>query len=340
MNKKRILIIGDPHFREKLGYADYIKDGRKAEEQEVLDAIVKQSHDCDEVVFLGDNFNAKNNTSDVIKKFVVFLERFRGKQLYLISGNHTKHADGRTAIDFLKEINNPNWHVITTGVEEINGLTFLPYMTKPELDAKDDAEGIKKVMKMLPDGKILFAHHAISDSMAGVVSTNIFNEIVLPKTKLEKKFKLIIGGHIHTPQKVSEQIYIAGSIFNNEVGEIQKYVYKVNRETLKVESFTLPGRGLYKVENPSVATLEKIPTSSIVKVVMTNPELETTIPAIKEFLERFDAFLFLEQYPTKRKKIHFEKGMLDLKVENLLKIYAKEKDIDLKKLNNAWKLIK
>jgi len=340
---KKILVIGDLHLREKLGYADYIKNGRKKEGEQVLDHIIKESSDCDTVILLGDNFNARNNTSEVIKRFVAFLERFNDKDIYILSGNHEKNADGKTAIDFLREVNKPNWTIITNEIliKNTEGMTFLPYMTKPELEAKDDAAGTKKLMTMLTSGKMLFLHHAISDSMAGVVSTNIFNEIVLPKTGLEKKYQLIFGGHIHTPQVLKgDRTYIAGSIFNNEIGDTQKYVWKIDKTKLTVSQHKLPGRGIYKLENPSVADINKIAKKEIIKVVINDKKIKKDVAVIKKALEKFDAYLLLEQYPNERKKVHFEEGMLELDVEKLLDIYAKEKKIDRKALKVGWDLIK
>ena len=34
LNKNRILIVGDLHMKERLGYADYIEDGREGEKEE------------------------------------------------------------------------------------------------------------------------------------------------------------------------------------------------------------------------------------------------------------------------------------------------------------------
>ena len=340
---KKIGIIGDLHLKEKLGYSDYVKGNRKEEEKEIFDSIVETLGDCDEIVFLGDNFNSKNNTSEVIKKLVVFLERFSDKKLYILAGNHEKHADGRSAIDFLKEIDKPNWKVITNEifVTEDKEMVFLPYMTKPELEVEDNDSGTKRIMKTLKKGKFFFAHHAISDSMVNGISTSIFDEVILPKDKLEKLYDIIFAGHVHTPQELKGgKIFISGSIFNNEVGEKGKYVWKVDKETLEVASYKLPGRGIYKLENPTIEKINKIDKSNILKVVINDKKLKKEISKIKNELKKFDASILLEQYSNERKKVHFEEGMLDLKVDKLLDIYAKEKKVDIKKLNLAWNLIK
>ena len=72
----KILLIGDTHWKDNLSYADYISDGRVAEKKEILDFIIESSKDCDHIVFLGDFFNSKNNSSEVNRQAVEFLEKF------------------------------------------------------------------------------------------------------------------------------------------------------------------------------------------------------------------------------------------------------------------------
>ncbi len=83
----KILAVGDLHFRNELGYADYIPDHREAEKKGVLDFIVKQAKNHEAVVLLGDIFNARNNSSKVIREVVEFIERFEDKEVYMIAGN-------------------------------------------------------------------------------------------------------------------------------------------------------------------------------------------------------------------------------------------------------------
>jgi DNA repair exonuclease SbcCD nuclease subunit len=340
----KIGIIGDLHFKDSLGYADYISDRREKEKKEILDFIVEKLNDCDEIVMLGDQLNGRNNSSRVLKEFVAFLTRFGNKQIFILGGNHEKLADGTSALDFLRETPLPNWHIITTSTENnLTGIHYCPYFTKPELGVNNNLEGQKLIMKKLTGGDILFVHHAISDTdtISGI-NTNLFDEIVLPKKELEKRYKLIIGGHIHKPQQKGQTI-ITGSIFNNEVGEQDKMLWKIDRETLVVEKINLPGRIITKLENPTDSDLKQIQSGSIVKIVLKDPELKTSVETIKKKVKAAvgadGAYLFLEQYPNERKKIHFEEGMVDFSVINLLQVYAKTKKIDHKKLTYAFELI-
>lgn len=334
---RKIGIIGDFHAKDNLSYYEYIKDQRKSEKREIMDFIVDYFSDCNSVVFMGDNLNSKNNSSETIKDFIQFVERFNDKDVYIIPGNHEKRGNGKSAIDFMKEINKPNWHVITTpGFVKVynHQMYFLPYMSLPELEVSNNLEGRDSILSHMDKNtehrKYLFAHHAISDTFSnGGISTNTFNEIILPKKQLESLFEKVFAGHIHKPQEDGNTV-ITGSVFNNEAGETEKFVWKVNVDTNNIEKGKLPGRPIYKFENPSIKTLQELPSSGIIKVVVTSRDVN--IENIKEELKRFDCHVLLEHYPNERKKIHFDEGALDFSINNLLKMYSEEKKIPLDKL--------
>lgn len=335
----KILAIGDQHFRDNLGYSEYISDGRKGEKKEILDFIIKESKDCDHIVLMGDNFNSKNNSSETNREYVEFLERFEDKEVYVISGNHEKKGDGKTAIDFLGEVRKQNWHIFTKPNSiELGKLKvdFLPYMLNSELEVDSCEEATKHIMKHLDGGDILFAHHAISGTTFNGIKTDLFKEIVLPKEKLEKKYKLVVAGHIHTPQQYGN-VVITGSLFTNEMGDTEKYIWKID-EKLNVEKIRVPAREIHKIENPTLVQLTEYPKNSIVKIVLTDKKIDTE--EIKIVASGFDAYLLVEDYPSTRKKAHLEEGKaFDFSIEALLKLYAEEKGIDLQKLLTGLQLI-
>jgi DNA repair exonuclease SbcCD nuclease subunit len=335
-----ILVIGDLHFRESMSYADHIDDRRIGEKKEVLDFIVKQAEDCTDVVIVGDALNLRNNPSEVIREFVAFIERFADKQLYIIAGNHEKRGNGKTAIDFLGEIDKPNWHIMARpSAFEISGLKvdFLPYMTKHELGVQDNVEGAKLCIDALHGGDILFHHHAVSDTVSHEVMTNLFNEIVLPKTAVEKKYKLVVGGHIHTPGEYGKTV-VTGSVFNADMGETKKYVWKIDPKTIKAKKIALPGRGIYKLVNPTEKDISQILVHNIVKVIVTDRSID--VEAIKKLLSKHDAHLIVEQYPDERERVHFEDGAIDLSVEHLIDIYAEAKKVNKDVLLKGYELIR
>ena len=341
-------VTSDFHLKDDLAYADYVKDRRIPEKKEILDFIIKEFKDCHTIVLCGDQFNKRNNPSEIVKEFVEFIERFGDKNMIILAGNHEKFGTGKSAIDFLKEIKGKdNWTICTKEILNIDmglitkiRITLVPYTTNTELGVKDNKEGAKKIMKRLDGGDIIFVHHAISNiSLGPGQSTNLFNEIVLPKNELEKRYKLVVGSHIHKPQEDKNTIII-GSVFNNEVGETQKYIWKIDEKTLKVEKIALPGRGVYGLENPTIKDLDKIGKHNIVKATFTDSKYKNNLDELKQELRKFDAHILLEQYPHERKKLHFEEGMLEFSVEQLLDLYAKTKKVDSNKLKRAWELVK
>lgn len=333
-------IIGDLHFKESLGYADYVTDGRRPEREEILNFIVDTFKECDTIVFLGDLLNSRSNSPHTIKSLVNFIEQFHGKEVYMIAGNHEKYGDGRSALDFLKEIKNPKWHVITNEIFSVGSMTFLPSFSKSEKGKDTNEEFIKEIMSLLPGGDILFHHFAVTDTLTNSgISVEAFSEPIFTRKNLEKKYKLIVGGHIHAAQCVGKTV-VSGSIFNNEVGEKEKYIWTID-DALKVKQIKLPGRAIYKLENPTEAELDAIDPSSIVKVVITKKLERSKVDELKERLAKFDAFLVSEQVPNERKKIEFGNGeaVTEFSIEQLLEVYSKERGVDLAKLKLGFELI-
>lgn len=332
-------IIGDLHFRETMAYGDIIADRRESEKAKVLDTIVQEFSDCPAVALLGDGLNLRNNPSEVIREFVSFLERFSGKDVYVIAGNHEKRGDGRSAIDFLAEIQGKHWKIFTKPEKVIvlgREIVFLPYMTKHELGVEDIKDGAKKLLADLPSGDVLFHHHAVSNTLSNGTMTDVFNEVVLPKEEIEKRFKRIVGGHIHTPGEYGKTI-VTGSVFCTDMGEREKFVWKLDEKTLAMTKIILPGRGIIKLVNPSLSDISRELKHNIVKVLLTDRSI--SLPSLLPELEKFDAHVVVEQYPNEREKVHFEDGGIDLRVEHLLDIYAEAKKIDKDLLHQGLSLI-
>lgn len=336
----KILILGDMHFKDNLSYADYVQDRRIPEKKAILDFIVDSSSDCSAIVFMGDNMNSKNNSAKSIREFIEFVERFDDKKVYIILGNHEKKGDGSSALDFMEEINKPNWTIVTRKPLTVDGgYTFLPYMSNSELGCSTSKGSLEKILPELSGGTYLFAHHAISDTFAqDGVNVNDFKEMILPKEELESRYSMIIAGHVHYPQQIGRTI-ITGSTFTDACGDHEKFIWKINPLNDEVEKLKVPGRGIYKIINPTAGKLEKISKDSIVKCVITDKAID--IEKIKMMLSEYDAYILIEQYPNERKKLHFDDGgSMDFTIEQLLSAYSKEKNIDYKKLIEGYEIIK
>lgn len=252
---------------------------------------------------------------------------------------HEKTGDGKSAIDFMKEINNKRWHIITNEIVEIDGDVFCPYFYKGELECDTFEEASDKLLSMLPKGKNLFIHHAISGHNVKGIRTDDLNEIVLPRAKITKKYENIFCGHLHEAYcDPKNSIIYAGSIMTNEVNEGEKFVY--TSEDGKTKEHHLPTRSIIKIEDPTFRDMREFPKNSIVKVIFTKKPNGTFLHSLKEHLTEYDASILVEDYKTERKIIKFSDGELNLDISNLLSVYAKEKKIDLAKLQAGYDLIK
>lgn len=340
----KILVVGDLHFKYELSYASCIKDGRRSEWEAVKEEIHSTSKDCDAVVLLGDNFNARHNHSSVIKEFVNFLNGFGNKEIHILAGNHERYGDS-TAIDFLKNIKPSNWFIYTEPkLTTVAGqpAMMIPFMTPALLGVNSKEDGVQALLKMLPNSALplAFCHQGISGSRLNNIVVDFFNEIVLSKEELEKHFWHIFGGHIHGKQMLFPSTYITGNIFSNEVGDHSKSIWTYKSDgTMNVEvtEIPLPVRGIYKIVWEG-ANINSIPLHSIVKCYIT--DRETNLDLVRNTLKSFDASIIIEQYPSEREKIHFEDGVLDLSVETMLKHYAEAKRLSYEDLKEGFELIR
>jgi len=336
MNK--VCVVGDLHFKSELSYSASIKDGRRSEWEDIKRTIFNTAKDCSEIVLMGDNLNARNNTSAVLKEFVEFLKEFGDKPVHILVGNHERQGE-TTALDFLKKINYPNWNIYTNITENVNLVgkkaTFVPWIT-PALIGVETIEQVKEKLSKLPKADISFFHHAI----AGTEGTEFFNEVVIDQSSL--KSGMTFGGHIHKPQKLTDNIIVTGSVITAEVGEHKKSIWVWDGDTNNVDEIPLPVRGIYKINwDESVdmkKVLNQIPAKSITKCIVTNTK--TVMTLVKDSVKGFDSVLIVEQYPNEREKIDYGEDGLDLSIDSLLKLYAKSKEIKYSDLKEGFELIK
>ena len=339
----KILVTGDMHFRYELPYSNSIKDGRKEEWNNVKNVIQLTAKNCDAVVLLGDNFNARHNNSSVIKEFVNFLEEFGEKEVHILAGNHERYGTS-TAIDFLKGLK-PNWFIYTEpklSVVAGQPVMMIPFMNPSLLGVDTKEKGVEELLKLFPINTtpLAFCHQGIVESVYYGHPVEEWNEIVLPKKMVEKHFWHTFAGHVHSKQLLFPSIYITGSVFTQEVGELSKsiwvYTSDVNMDT-KIEEIQLPVRSIVKIIWEE-GEIQDIPKNSIVKCYVT--KRTTDIEEVKKWLTQFDASIVIEQYDLDRSKAHFESGVLDLSVETMLEKYAEAKNLPLQDLLQGFEIIK
>lgn len=342
----KICIIGDFHARLALPYASAFEDGRRSEWEGIKKKILETAVSCDAAVLLGDIFDTRHPNSSTITEVIEFLKGFGDMPVHILVGNHCRHGF-KTALDFLDRLQHPTWHVYTKPhYGKIGDLTanFIPYITPAMVEVGTYEEAVVEILDHLQPADLFFCHQAITGSKVAGGLVDLFNEVVFPKEALELSQGRIYGGHIHVPQKISEKTYIAGNVFTHEIGEYGKIILVHDTEDKTTTEVQLPVRGIYKVTINELGVvsdgvpLEKIPDNSIVKCIVTSREV--SVDAIKEDLSRFDASIIIEQYPSERTKTHFVDGALDLSVDNLLKVYAEQRELSYEDLREGYDLIR
>lgn len=342
----KILIIGDIHMRQDIPFSASIEDGRSGEWEKVKKFLHLKAEDCDAVVLLGDVLNSKHNHSSVNAELVTFLHGFGKKEIHIIAGNHERYGKN-TALDYIKKMYIPNWNVYVEPCSAyIAGQECLmvPFMTPGSMGVATREEAVEKIFSrgyFPAKVNLIFAHHAIDESSVAKYLT----EIVLPKKELEKRADHTFFGHIHKPEEISDKIHGTGSVFTQEVGEEEKFVWTI--EDGVIEGEKVPCRGIYKVEfnkvdkgeDLSTYPLLDIPKDSIVRATILSKDAD--VDTIKKWGSRFDGFSLVMDIKGERRKLQFdEKAVFDTSVESLLEIYAKEKKISLPLLQEGYNLIK
>jgi len=342
----KVLIVGDPHFRYQLPYSTALPDGRASEWEGVKRFLKELAEDCEEVVLMGDNLNSKHNHSTVNSEFVRFLQDFGEKKIHMLVGNHERYGH-ESALDFVKDMNHPLWKVYDEITETTIGgkkTLMLPFLTAGVLGAANLEEAQVALTKELESrgaAEYLFHHHVAEGTIWGQSSeTAELHEVHVPKSSFPL-YKKVVGGHIHKRNWVTDDVLVTGNLFTNEVGEHDKAVFILDTETNAVTEHKVPCRGIYKVEVREPNIPAEIPDSSIVKVIVTNPELQGPgVAKIRTLCSRFDAFVLVEQYPRKRKKINIsEAGALDFSLENLIKVYAEARKVPAADLERGLELL-
>lgn len=328
----KILALGDAHFRDNYSYCEKFEDRRVQERQDIEDAIVKATKPCDTIVILGDVFDSRQNSYRTVKNITSFIERFGDKRVLILAGNHSKAADGTSALDYLAEVSNKNWIFAINKVVNVDGLILIPYFYKKEWGVETNEEVVEKIMAEVPKKCVgIFLHHAIGKTKTeSGQMTDLFNEPVLDGKELSKRAVRVIGGHIHLAQD-NGNVHVAGSLMNADVGEVaDKRVIRWDTETDKFESITLPGRKFAKLVNPTRAELEKIKDFNGLVRIITNKHID--IP------EGFAEAVSIMEMPKENRK---KAAMVDdFSMENLLKIYSKTKDLSYERLLEGYNLVR
>lgn len=169
----------------------------------------------DRLIFLGDVFNKRKPSPEVLLKFMELLKyilgKHRGIKIDIVRGNHdssTKADDGITALSLFEML--PNVKVWThSGVDEEDGFAFVPHY--------EDTNTIRKFLQSVPLDYRVFGHfgcvgyhNSAGDYDGGIEIDDIHHETVL--------------GHIHHHAKQGK-VTILGTPYTTQFSESGKASY-------------------------------------------------------------------------------------------------------------------
>jgi DNA repair exonuclease SbcCD nuclease subunit len=185
----------------------------------------------------GDLINDKDLIYTVAQTaFKNFLVEYSDIEFIIISGNHDLSSTGNNQASAISVFSDyPNVTIVDDVYIEGNR-TYLAY-----------SHNIFDKLKSIKDTDILISHFGISEAMlqSGMsISTNV-------KMSDLKRFKLVLLGHYHKPQHISNgdmNLYYSGNICHlnwNDKNE-QKRFLVYDDETLEVQSVDLVGFKEYK----------------------------------------------------------------------------------------------
>jgi len=184
------------------------------------------------VDILGDVHNDKDIIyTDAQNVFINVLNRFPDLNFHIFSGNHDMSSKGEfqsTAIQPLDQVNNVECYYEPTVIDNI---TIVPYSNKM----------VEHIMNADPNA-ILLSHFGLNEAKVSS-GISIVSDISL---RLLSKFKLVLLGHYHKPQKLENKhttLYYTGNPIHLNWGDKNdsKRFLMYDTDTLEVVSLKLSG---------------------------------------------------------------------------------------------------
>jgi DNA repair exonuclease SbcCD nuclease subunit len=206
------IVIGDPHFQVTNIPEVNMFIAR------LLDLIVEK--DPDYIICLGDLLHTHERLhTTALNKAYEFIDKIRAiKPVYVLVGNHdmTNNQQFLTQnhwMNGMKEWDNVT--IVDTVVPlEVDDKLFLfcPYVPNGRfVEALDTYEGD------WTDASCIFAHQEFHGCKMGAITS-------IDGDKWKESYPHVISGHIHSKQKIQENVYYTGSAMQHAFGESTKNI--------------------------------------------------------------------------------------------------------------------
>lgn len=268
----KLLIVGDVHLDKgtSIGknYGPGKLNSRNEDKFRLLEWVKSKAkeYDVKNVVFTGDVFENYNADNIIVQLFFSYLKTYEKENInvHIALGNHDIKRIGSEHHSILNLINIVElpfckvYSDISTVEIEDGFLTIIPFRDRKSLNAETNADALLKLENLLPSKKIFphvsVGHLTLEGSLyVGDEIDDLHNELHCPVEMFSSRFSSTFMGHIHKPQILSEEPFVAhvGSLDISDFGEVNHdkiiYLYDSNKENPHVK-LDVPTRPLRKLE--------------------------------------------------------------------------------------------
>lgn len=305
MEPKRILCIGDPHFR--------VENITEVEEFIVKLIPLIEDRKPDFIVVLGDLLHTHERVHTIaLNKAYDFINQLRKfARTFVIVGNHDYIQNQQ----FLTENHWMNgmkeWEnvVIVDKVLAFENFVFCPYVPPGRFEeALDTLSGYD-----WRQSSCIFAHQEFYGCKMGAI-------ISVDGDKWDESFPLVVSGHIHSKQQPQKNVYYTGSAMQHAFGESEENIIAV---------FDFRANGKYEVDEVDLELKrKKIVYMSMdeIESFKVKPDDDDVKIALSGNYDEFKAFKKGEKY----------KNLVEDGVKVVFKVTKKDEQVkDEKRVQNA-----
>lgn len=347
------LIIGDPHLSKGTSLGKTVLgsnlNSRIIDQLDLLDWSLDRAvhHHVNDIILTGDVFDDPKPQTSVITLLISWLKKcnLNHIKVHIIMGNHDMLRSGtayNSPLDIIEECGIEGVYVyrnINTCIFDGFAITFLPFKDRKSLSTSSNSEAMDMIknqlnyeMSSIPTTykKIVVGHLAIEGSIpVGDEVDDLSNELMCPMTLFEG-YDYVWMGHIHKPQIMNKNPYIAhiGSMDISDFGEVD--------QEKKIVIFDL------SYDNNFIE--EKLPTRNLKKISLEIPEEEENptqyvLNALKQDKVDYSKAIVRLEVSIKNKeksinKSEIEKYLINRGSFNVANINEIKKQNILKKENN------
>lgn len=318
MKIKRAFIISDNHFGYKNSSEKWLNLMVDWWENFLIPTIKENYREGDVLFNLGDLFDIRSSTDELIRHKVTELISKTIKLIpyYQLAGNHDvyfKSSNTVSSLDSLKHLEGDNFKIIKNAFElDKPKILFLPWENNLNILGESLQKSNKDWVFMHADIQGLRYNKNLSSLDRGL------------KKEALKKFKGVFSGHVHWGSS-SGNIHYVGSPYQMNRGEMgnRKFIFLLDFELEKIEKFE------NKISPKFVAiSFEELEKGNINLNPKDCVDIHLKLSDVQKFKKTLEKSIFLENFnlkyiqpeipiPTENINFSKESTLLEKMVESL-----------------------